>query len=132
MAPELNPWSRSIALGAGPAGVWFISRARTYMYDVAGDKALKRAFTMASGCAYCGGEATTLDHVVPLARGGRNEAWNLWPCCQTCNVGKGSTPLLIFLALRLAHAWHFARQREQPKATTSMAEKLRQALGQRV
>jgi len=129
----MNPWSRSLALGAGPAGVWFIDRARREHYAICQTPERHRAFTMASGCAYCGGEATTLDHVVPKARGGRNEGWNLWPCCQTCNVAKGSTPLLVWLVDRHDH-WigrqHVARHRQE--ATTPLASKLRAALGGRV
>jgi hypothetical protein len=131
MALDINPWSRSIRLGAGPAGVWFIDRARRYHYEVC--ETDRRAYTMASGCAYCGGEATTLDHVQPIARGGKNDARNLWPCCQPCNVAKGSTPLLVWLAdeadrrhrrTLIAH-----NQRHRKEATTSMAAKLREALG---
>lgn len=43
-------------------------------------------------CHYCGktvGPAElTMDHIVPLARGGRSEKFNLVPCCKTCNTQK--------------------------------------------
>jgi 5-methylcytosine-specific restriction endonuclease McrA len=41
-------------------------------------------------CTYCGGvfEALTLDHFVPLAKGGGGVAENLFPCCKGCNSSK--------------------------------------------
>lgn len=43
-------------------------------------------------CHYCGGtfppEALTMDHVVPVARGGRSVKGNVVPCCAACNKGK--------------------------------------------
>jgi 5-methylcytosine-specific restriction endonuclease McrA len=45
-------------------------------------------------CAYCGAVAKiTIDHVVPLAKGGTHEIENLLPCCQSCNSSKNCTPL---------------------------------------
>ena len=46
-------------------------------------------------CRYCGGEAPdvklTVDHVVPVALGGSDEASNLVAACADCNAGKTST-----------------------------------------
>lgn len=39
-------------------------------------------------CTYCGGIADTIDHVVPLVRGGTNHEGNLTPCCRPCNSSK--------------------------------------------
>lgn len=39
-------------------------------------------------CAYCGKPATTVDHVVPLERGGSNWPANLRPACRSCNSSK--------------------------------------------
>ena len=49
----------------------------------------------ASGvCWYCGrqvgGHNLTMDHVVPLTRGGRSTKDNLVPCCKECNNEKKS------------------------------------------
>ncbi|WP_411140083.1 HNH endonuclease [Streptomyces sp. x-80] len=41
-----------------------------------------------SGCAYCDGPAEELDHVLPLARGGRDTADNVVAACRTCNATK--------------------------------------------
>jgi 5-methylcytosine-specific restriction enzyme A len=47
----------------------------------------------ASGiCHYCGGrfapQTLTMDHVVPLVRGGRSTRGNVVPACKGCNAGK--------------------------------------------
>ena len=43
-----------------------------------------------SPCAACGKPPpSTVDHVVPLSRGGRHEAHNLQPLCKKCNAKKG-------------------------------------------
>ena len=43
-------------------------------------------------CHYCGQKfipaQLTLDHVVPLARGGRTTRGNVVPCCKECNSKK--------------------------------------------
>lgn len=44
-------------------------------------------------CHYCGGtfsrDELTLDHIVPVARGGRSTRGNLVVCCRKCNQEKG-------------------------------------------
>lgn len=44
-------------------------------------------------CHYCGkkvgADALTMDHVVPVARGGRSVKSNCVPCCKDCNNKKG-------------------------------------------
>jgi 5-methylcytosine-specific restriction enzyme A len=43
-------------------------------------------------CYYCrrdvGVKALTMDHVVPLGRGGRSVRGNVVPCCKACNDRK--------------------------------------------
>jgi len=45
-------------------------------------------------CFYCGKELTlktmTIDHFVPLSKGGKHEIENLRICCRTCNTSKGA------------------------------------------
>ncbi|MCR5750476.1 MAG: HNH endonuclease [Kiritimatiellae bacterium] len=45
-------------------------------------------------CHYChrnvGAEALTLDHVIPVSRGGRSTRSNCVPCCKECNNSKKS------------------------------------------
>lgn len=40
-------------------------------------------------CTYCPRKADTVDHVLPLVRGGTNYEGNLTPCCRRCNGSKG-------------------------------------------
>lgn len=51
-------------------------------------------------CAYCGGLADTVDHIVPFADGGLDEWENMTGACRSCNGGKAKRPLLVFLAHR--------------------------------
>lgn len=45
-------------------------------------------------CSYCFKPARTIDHVVPVARGGRSDFDNLTLACSRCNSSKNSrTPL---------------------------------------
>lgn len=41
-------------------------------------------------CAYCGGSANTIDHVLPRSRGGADSWDNLVACCVRCNNAKGN------------------------------------------
>ena len=40
-------------------------------------------------CQYCGQEANTVDHVIPIALGGTDEPSNLVAACARCNYSKG-------------------------------------------
>lgn len=52
-------------------------------------------------CGYCGGHATTVDHVLPRSRGGRNLWTNTIAACEGCNQRKGDrTPAEAGMALR--------------------------------
>lgn len=42
-----------------------------------------------SQCAYCGADASHVDHKTPRARGGSNDLENLVPACASCNIAKG-------------------------------------------
>ena len=53
-------------------------------------------------CHYCGrnvgADALTMDHVIPVARGGRSVKSNCVPCCKDCNNRKkSSTPAEMIL-----------------------------------
>lgn len=55
----------------------------------------------ADPCVYCGGKANTIDHIEPMARGGKYYTWrNQAPACTTCNHDKADLPLLRFLVER--------------------------------
>lgn len=51
----------------------------------------------ADPCAYCGGAATEIDHIVPIKRGGTGAWDNLTSSCRSCNAKKNAQPLLTFL-----------------------------------
>lgn len=44
-------------------------------------------------CAYCGKAATSVDHIVPVSRGGANTWLNTVACCTKCNNKKDSKTL---------------------------------------
>jgi 5-methylcytosine-specific restriction endonuclease McrA len=50
-------------------------------------------------CVYCGErfDQLTIDHVVPLIKGGKHSVDNIVPACQSCNSRKGTKSLLMFL-----------------------------------
>ncbi|NBW17882.1 MAG: HNH endonuclease, partial [Caulobacteraceae bacterium] len=39
-------------------------------------------------CHYCGLEANTVDHLIPISKGGTDEATNMVAACTQCNSGK--------------------------------------------
>jgi 5-methylcytosine-specific restriction endonuclease McrA len=53
-------------------------------------------------CGYCGGAASTIDHVLPRSRGGGNEWANTVAACGRCNNRKGDrTPSEARMPLRV-------------------------------
>lgn len=56
-------------------------------------------------CGYCGGPASTVDHILPRSRGGRNTWLNTVAACGACNCRKGDrTPAEARMPLRTALA----------------------------
>lgn len=55
--------------------------------------ALRRATFAAKGrlCWWCGRDATTVDHVVPVVLGGATVLANLVPACARCNYSRGAS-----------------------------------------
>lgn len=51
-------------------------------------KLLKLWKSQMRGCNYCDNLADTIDHIVPLSRGGTNYENNLVPACRSCNSKK--------------------------------------------
>lgn len=51
-------------------------------------------------CAYCGeARPLTVDHKMPLSRGGSNDITNIVPSCKRCNSKKGTRTATEYLAL---------------------------------
>ena len=48
-------------------------------------------------CIYCGQPVTedtvTIEHIMPIQRGGHNVIDNVEPCCRSCNLSKGTKTL---------------------------------------
>ena len=44
-------------------------------------------------CAYCGEEATSLDHIIPRFKSGSSNRNNLIPACRRCNTSKASSKM---------------------------------------
>jgi 5-methylcytosine-specific restriction endonuclease McrA len=57
-----------------------------------------------AACYYCGTpltqQAATMDHVVPVAQGGRSVRGNVVPACKACNTAKGGLSAAEWLLLR--------------------------------
>lgn len=54
-------------------------------------------------CAYCGcldcpENPISIDHLIPLAKGGRNSPINIVAACLACNTAKGDDTLITFLS----------------------------------
>lgn len=58
-----------------------------------------RAVLRRDPCAFCGHrrKRMTIDHIEPVARGGRNGWMNLTGACYACNASKRTISLLDFL-----------------------------------
>jgi len=52
-------------------------------------------------CAYCDASAEHLDHIKPIARGGRDVLSNVIPSCAACNQDKADQTLAQWAA-----GWH--------------------------
>jgi len=66
-------------------------------------------------CCYCGegiedGAKLTLDHVLPVSKGGSNDAANLVTCCHRCNSSRGTRPVAEFAAAVASYINHGATQ----------------------
>jgi hypothetical protein len=75
--------------------------AKTALYGTGAWKKLRLSVLSRDGyiCAYCGLDATTVDHVVAVARGGDMfDRENLVACCSRCNSAKGARSDAFFLS----------------------------------
>ena len=59
-------------------------------------------------CQYCGSEdATTVDHVLPISKGGTDDPDNLVAACTRCNYSKGNRMGQFFGQPRTPLTLHF-------------------------
>jgi 5-methylcytosine-specific restriction endonuclease McrA len=59
-------------------------------YDKTHYKVLREKVLIRDGytCYYCGQEANTVDHIVPISKGGISSDENMIAACTRCNSGK--------------------------------------------
>lgn len=63
------------------------------------NKELKRLYS--SSCHVCGSNRKIeLDHIVPIAKGGRHSIGNLAPLCRACNRSKSDKLFIVFITQR--------------------------------
>lgn len=58
-------------------------------------------------CYWCGADATTCDHVIPVARGGTDEPDNLVAACKRCNFSRQDKMPDEFILAQRAKASNF-------------------------
>lgn len=81
-----HPWPRVIRLVRYVAMAW--------MYRPASWTRQGLLLRDRHRCAYCGGRADTVDHVLPASRGGQDAWENTVAACRSCNGRKGNrTPV---------------------------------------
>ena len=80
---------------------------------------LARWMRQGKSCAYCDALATTVDHVIPLVRGGTNYEGNLVPACRSCNSRK---------AARLVIEWRMGRKARGRSSDATQLRIVRRAL----
>lgn len=72
----------------------FSANARARMFGVEGVLTLEdvRRVMSPRKCHYCGTKDAlmTIDHKIPMAKGGLNIPENVVPCCRRCNISKGN------------------------------------------
>jgi len=72
-------------------------------------------------CAYCGQDATTVDHIQSIKSGGDPISLeNLVACCKRCNSSKGSRSQAVFFAR--AFTPPAFRNHTSPKTTSTVPQ----------
>lgn len=74
-----------------------LSRIRNSKFNLS-SKDIELIFSKFDCCVYCGSkERLTLDHVIPISKGGETSIKNLVVACQRCNTSKGDKNVLDWL-----------------------------------
>lgn len=74
------------------------------------------------GCIFCDGACETVEHIIPVTRGGTNYEGNLAPACRACNASKGALLLM---------EWRVSSRLRRPSAAAGVGAKTSQRLGYR-
>lgn len=51
----------------------------------------RRILRAGATCIDCGNPADTVDHIIPISKGGPHAGWNLAPMCRHCNERKADS-----------------------------------------
>lgn len=94
--PRLKPWSdlKVASLRSAARAEWFGADVRTV--------ALRDIRRLLRSDCVCGEPSTTLDHIIPLTRGGRHAIGNLSGMCARCNTAKSNMLWVEWRAGRVA------------------------------
>lgn len=52
-------------------------------------------------CSYCDKPSESIDHIIPVSKGGNGTSENLTGACRSCNSGKHAHSLLFYLLRKL-------------------------------
>lgn len=105
---------RVIGVWPVPTVVRLVSYVATKWRYTAGPRWSRSGVLARDGrrCGYCGGHATTIDHIMPRARGGGNTWKNTVAACDRCNQHKRDrTPAearMVLVVTPRAPAWNAA------------------------
>lgn len=56
---------------------------------------IEKRLRLFDACVYCGSQhGNTVEHLVPVSKGGTNATWNLYVACKRCNSSKGARQFL--------------------------------------
>lgn len=76
-------------------------RKQAEVRDVTSDDWRRLVARYRGECAYCGQVCQpTIDHVVPLSRGGRHSIGNIVPACWSCNFSKNARTIVEWRAVQ--------------------------------
>jgi len=80
-------------------------------------------------CWYCGRfltyETSTIDHVIPLERGGSDDEDNFELACFRCNLNKGNHDF-EFLACQPVRGWGLHNPKDVPRQIANHARRIKQ------
>jgi 5-methylcytosine-specific restriction endonuclease McrA len=91
-----NPEStaRNTYEGNRKRGAFRRAGRRNALMPLTREQLTQRFGLFGNSCAYCGkSDRISIDHVIPLSKGGLDECSNVVPACRTCNSSKNSKDL---------------------------------------
>ena len=73
---------------------------------ISGKEWVELKYKYGNSCAYCGvAGKMTMDHVIPLSKGGPHRISNIVPACISCNVKKGTKLILPVMRATRSPEW---------------------------